>query len=148
MIADFHGPGIGPAGFLARSLDFSTPDANMPRSEFLEEKITMYAIIEDSGVQYKVQAGDKILIDRPLADHPKFVDGVKIKFEKVLLVGGDGTSKIGAPVLAGAAVEGEVLRSMKDKKVIIEKHNRRKRYHRKYGHRQNYLEVQINTIKA
>jgi large subunit ribosomal protein L21 len=108
----------------------------------------MYAIIEDSGVQYKVQAGDKILIDRPLADHPKFVDGVKLTFDRVLVVGGDGASKVGTPVVAGATVEGEVLRSMRDKKVIIEKHTRRKRYHRKQGHRQNYLEVEIKAVKA
>jgi large subunit ribosomal protein L21 len=129
-------------------LTFSAPSANYFVPTFEGTNRTMYAIIEDSGVQYKVQSGDKILIDRKLEDHPKLVEAVKIKFDRVLLVGGDGASKIGAPVVAGASVEGEVIRSMRDKKVIVEKHTRRKRYHRKYGHRQNYIEVSITGIKA
>jgi large subunit ribosomal protein L21 len=108
----------------------------------------MYAIIEDSGTQFKVNAGDVIRIDRPLADHPKIVDGKTIKFDRVLLVGGEGSTKVGQPVLAGASVEAEVIGSVKADKVIIEKYNRRKRFHVKRGHRQNYLEVKISAIKA
>jgi large subunit ribosomal protein L21 len=106
----------------------------------------MYAIIEDSGTQFKVTSGDVIRIDRPVEDHQKLVDARTIKFDRVLLVGGD-NAKIGAPLVAGAVVEGEVLRGMKAKKVIIEKHNRRKRFHRRKGHRQNYIEVKIGDIK-
>ncbi|MFT3786603.1 MAG: 50S ribosomal protein L21 [Tepidisphaeraceae bacterium] len=108
----------------------------------------MYAIIEDSGTQFKVTPGDKIRIDRPLADHPTIVDGKTVTFDRVLLVGGEGAAKIGQPVVAGATVTAEVLRSLKDKKVIVEKYNRRKRYHRKQGHRQNYVEVKISAINA
>jgi large subunit ribosomal protein L21 len=108
---------------------------------------SMYAIIEDSGTQYKVSTGETILIDRPLEDHQKFVDAKTLKFEKVLLVAGEGSPKIGTPAVKGATVEAEVIRSFKDDKVIIVKYNRRKRYHRKYGHRQKYLEVKISAIK-
>jgi large subunit ribosomal protein L21 len=108
----------------------------------------MYAIIEDSGTQFKVNAGDTIRIDRPLADHPTLVSGKTIKFDRVLLVGGEGSTKIGQPIVAGATVEAEIIGSVKSAKVIIEKYNRRKRFHVKRGHRQNYLEVKISAIKA
>jgi large subunit ribosomal protein L21 len=109
----------------------------------------MYAIIEDSGTQFKVTSGDLIRIDRPVEDFQKLLDAREIKFDKVLLIGGgeDGKgNKLGAPLVAGAVITGEVLRTFKGKKVIIEKHNRRKRYHRRKGHRQNYLEVKIGDI--
>ena len=109
----------------------------------------MYAIIEDSGTQFKVTSGDLIRIDRPVVDHAKLIDARNISFDKVLLVGGgeEGRgNKLGAPHLVGVAITGEVLRAIKGKKVIIEKHNRRKRYHRRKGHRQNYLEVKIGDI--
>ncbi len=107
----------------------------------------MYAIIDDSGTQFKVTTGDVIRVDRVLEEHPKFVEARTITFDRVLLVGGEDT-KVGQPVVAGATVVGEVLRSVRAKKVIIEKHNRRKRYHRKQGHRQNYLEVKVTAINA
>ena len=107
----------------------------------------MYAIIEDSGTQFKVTSGDVIRIDRPMEDHQALVDARTIKFDRVLLVGGGDSNQLGAPLIGGAVVEGEVLRAMKAKIVIIEKHNRRKRYHRRKGHRQNYIEVKIGDIK-
>jgi len=106
----------------------------------------MYAIIEDSGTQFKVTSGDVIRIDRKMEEHEKLVEGKTIKFDRVLLVAGEGSPKLGSPLVAGATVTGEVLRSMRDKKIIVEKHNRRKRYHRKQGHRQNYIEVKVTSI--
>lgn len=109
----------------------------------------MYAIIEDSGTQFKVSSGDVIRIDRPVEDHQGLIDARTIKFDRVLLIGGgEQAGKVGAPILEGVAIEGEVLRAEKGDKVIIEKHNRRKRYHRRKGHRQNYLAVKIGEIKA
>lgn len=108
----------------------------------------MYAIIEDSGTQFKVTSGDVIRIDRKLDDHQALIDARTIKFDRVLLVGGgESAGKIGSPIIANFSVEGEVLRAERGKKVIIEKHNRRKRYHRRKGHRQEYLAVKIGEIK-
>jgi large subunit ribosomal protein L21 len=108
----------------------------------------MYAIIEDSGVQFKVTSGDVIDIERPMEDHAKIVDARSITFDRVLLVAGDGSAKIGTPLLAGATVTAEVLDSIKDKKLVIEKYSRRKRSHVRKGHRQKYLRVKIGDIKA
>lgn len=109
----------------------------------------MYAIIEDSGTQFKVTSGDVLRIDRPLEDHEKIVAGKTITFDKVLLVGGtDGAAKIGQPVVAGATVTAEVIDSVKGDKLVVEKHNRRKRYHRRKGHRQKFIAVKITAINA
>lgn len=104
----------------------------------------MYAIIEDSGTQFKVTSGDRIRLGRAVsAETPE-----KITFDRVLLVGGEGGAKVGSPTVAGAKVEAEVIDWVKGKKIDIQKYRRRKGYHRKKGHRQNYLEVKITGISA
>jgi large subunit ribosomal protein L21 len=103
----------------------------------------MYAIIEDSGTQFKVTSGDRIRIDRQVKEGDKTVT-----FERVLLVAGEGSPKIGAPALGGATVSAEVLGEVKGPKIDIQKYKRRKGYHRKIGHRQRYTEVRITGINA
>lgn len=103
----------------------------------------MYAVIEESGKQYKVTGGDRILIDRPFDENIK-----AITFDKVLLVAGEGDARIGAPTVAGATVTAEVLGPAKGPKVDIVKHRRRKGYERKIGHRQKYVQVKISAINA
>jgi large subunit ribosomal protein L21 len=104
----------------------------------------MYAIIEDSGRQFKVTSGDRILIDRTTAE----AKPDKITFDRVLYVGGEGQPKVGAPLVKGAKVEADVIDWKNGKKIDIQKYKRRKGYHRKQGHRQHYLEVKITGINA
>lgn len=108
----------------------------------------MYAVIEDSGTQFKVTSGDVIQIDRAVPaegeEWPK-----EIKFDRVLLVGGgDGGAKLGMPLLAGATVTAEVLGPSKGKKLRVVKYKRRKGYHVEKGHRQHYLKVKITGINV
>ena len=103
----------------------------------------MYAIIEDSGTQFKVTSGDRINIDRHVAEGEKTVT-----FDRVLLVAGEGSPKLGAPLLSGATVTAEVLGEHKGPKIDIQKYKRRKGYHRKWGHRQRYTQVRITAINA
>jgi large subunit ribosomal protein L21 len=103
----------------------------------------MYAIIEDSGKQFKVTSGDRIRLDRPFKEDEK-----SITFDRVLLVAGEGEPRIGLPTVQGATVTADVLGPVKGDKITIQKHNRRKRYARKIGHRQPYLEVKITDIKV
>src|SRR3954453_3916432 len=98
----------------------------------------MYAVIQDSGTQFKVTAGDRIRIDRHVGDDEKTVT-----FDQVLLVAGEGSPKVGAPLIAGATVTADVVGEVKAKKLVTQKHNRRKGYHKKIGHRQRYTEVTI-----
>lgn len=103
----------------------------------------MYAIIEESGKQYKVTTGDVIRIDRHLDDSVK-----TLRFDRVLLVGGEGSPKVGQPVLAGATVSADVVGEVKGKKIESVKYKRRKGFHKTIGHRQKYTAVKITAINA
>ncbi len=103
----------------------------------------MYAVIKTGGKQYKVAAGEKLKIEQILADV-----GSEIVIDQVLAVGQGESLKWGAPFLPGAAVKATVLSQGRHPKVQIFKMRRRKHYQKHAGHRQNYTEVQINTIEA
>jgi large subunit ribosomal protein L21 len=103
----------------------------------------MYAIIDESGKQFKVTSGDTIDIDRLGAESEK-----TITFDRVLLVGGEGEPRIGTPTVAGATVTAEVVGPSKGPKVEIVKYRRRKGYHKHLGHRQKYLRVRVTSINA
>jgi len=103
-----------------------------------------YAIIEDSGTQTKVEPGDRFEIDlRDLKDGQ-----TTITFDKVLLVSGEAGVKIGQPTVAGATVTAKLLGEIKDTKIWVERFTRRKGFHRRVGHRQKYLAVQVESINA
>ena len=100
-----------------------------------------YAIIEDSGTQLKVEPGDRFEID--------LTEGqTTITFDKVLLVSGDKGVQIGQPTVAGATVTAKLLGQIKDDKVWVERFTRRKGFHRRVGHRQKYLAVQVESING
>lgn len=105
----------------------------------------MYAVIEDSGQQFRVSEGDELNVDlRELAE-----GAGELEFERVLLVSGEGDVKVGTPLVAGAKVLAEVLDAeAKGPKVYSFKMRRRKGYRRKTGHRQGYIRVRIRQIVA
>src|SRR5688500_6173693 len=105
----------------------------------------MYAIIEDSGTQFKVTTGERIRIDRALGEGEK-----SVKFDRVLLVAGDDGAKpkLGNPLVGGATVTADVIGPVSGPKLVIQKYKRRKGYHRKIGHRQHYTEVKITGINV
>ena len=101
----------------------------------------MYAVIRTGGKQYRVAQGDRLKIEKLDGDV-----GGKLTFD-VLFVGGEGEPKVGSPVVAGAAVEGEIVLQDKHKKVI----NFRKKkegWTKKRGHRQPFTEVLITAVRA
>jgi len=103
----------------------------------------MYAIIEDSGQQFRVQEGDEIEIDLREGE-----PGSSIQFDRVVLVGGGPETLIGKPTVAGATVTAEVIEPTKGPKLVIYKFRRRKKSRVKNGHRQKYLAVRITKINA
>lgn len=102
----------------------------------------MYAVIQTGGKQYKVSEGDIIKVEKLNVE-----EGAKVSFDQVLLVGGDDL-KVGNPVVAGATVEGSVLKNGKGKKVIVYKYKRKTGYHKKNGHRQAFTRVKIDKING
>ena len=104
----------------------------------------MYAVIEDSGRQFKVEKNSEILIDLRDAEA-----GSDIVFERVLALGGeDGALKTDDKALAKCKVKGSVLGVAKGPKVVIGKFKRRKNMRRKSGQRQKYLRVRITDISG
>jgi large subunit ribosomal protein L21 len=109
----------------------------------------MYAIIEESGGQRKVQAGDVILID--LIEGGAASPGKQIKFDKVLLLGGKdgGPAKIGAPYVPGAHVIAEVVEGVvQGDKLRIQYFQPKKGSRRRTGHRQRYTRVKVSAING
>jgi len=103
----------------------------------------MYAIIDDSGQQFRVQEGDEIEVD--LRQEPP---GATITFDRVMLVGGGDETLIGTPHLKGASVTAEVLGEVKGEKLRVYTIRKRKKSRRHVGHRQRYLSVRIDKINA
>jgi large subunit ribosomal protein L21 len=102
----------------------------------------MYAIIRTAGKQFRAEPGRTLRIPRVEAE-----PGAKLTFDEVLL-GSDGTAvRAGTPLVKGAHVTGEVVRHGRDKKIIVFKFKRRKNYARKQGHRQDFTEVRIDSVK-
>ncbi len=103
----------------------------------------MYAVIRTGGKQYRVAPDDVIEIERLEAKA-----GDQVEFGEVLMIGGDGGISVGAPLVAGATVAGEVKALTRGPKLVIFKKRRRKHFRRKNGHRQDLMEVRITEILA
>src|SRR5699024_2477567 len=102
----------------------------------------MYAIIKTGGKQLKVEVGQAIYVEKLNVEA-----GEKVVFDEVILLGGEST-KIGAPTVEGATVEGTVEKQGKQKNVVTYKYKAKKDSHRKQGNRQVYSKVMIDAINA
>ena len=104
-----------------------------------------FAVFATGGKQYKVSIGDKVKIEKLKGDHKK---GGKLVFDKVLLVDdGKENITIGTPFIKGAAVNATLKKIARYKTVDVIKYKQKSRYFKKYGHRQPYFEIQIDSIK-
>lgn len=103
----------------------------------------MYAIIKDSGKQFKVVEGQQLEID-----YRDVEPGQKIEFESVLAVSNDDGLQFGAPTVAGAKVTAEVVEATQGPKLTVVKFRRRKNSKRKTGHRQKFTRVRIDKISC
>jgi large subunit ribosomal protein L21 len=106
-----------------------------------QRKSIMYAVIKTGGKQYRVAPDEVVTIERIAGD-----TGAKVEFTEVLMLGGAGDAKVGAPAVAGAKVIGEVVEQKRAPKIIAFKKRRRKNSRRKRGHRQHQTVVRIKEI--
>ncbi|NCQ25479.1 MAG: 50S ribosomal protein L21 [Rhodobacteraceae bacterium CG17_big_fil_post_rev_8_21_14_2_50_63_15] len=103
----------------------------------------MFAVLKTGGKQYKVQSGDMLRVEKLAADA-----GEKVQFNEILMLGGD-TPVLGVPLVAGAAVQAEVIDQVKADKVISFIKRRRKHgSQRTRGHRQTLTLLRITDILA
>ncbi len=103
----------------------------------------MYAVIKTGGKQYRVAKDDIIEVEKL-----DTAIGASVTLNEVLLVGSEGSAKIGTPTVSGASVKATVLNQKKDDKIIVFKKKRRQNYRRKNGHRQNLTVLKITDIKG
>ena len=101
----------------------------------------MYALVEIKGHQFRAEKGAVLQIDRVDAEN-----GTALEFDSVLLVGGNGEVKIGAPYVKGAKVKTVVDSQIRDAKVFSYKVKRRKSFHKLIGHRQPYTLVRVEDV--
>ena len=101
----------------------------------------MYAIVEIAGKQFKVTPDQKLYVPHLGGDTDEAVT-----FDRVLLTSDDGDVQVGAPLVDGVSVTARVLDHVKADKVLVFKKKRRKRYRVKRGHRQQYTQIQIESV--
>ena len=101
----------------------------------------MKAVIVTGGKQYTVSEGDVLYVEKLGVEAEEVV-----KFDQVLAVLDGENSKIGAPVVEGAAVEAKVLKNGKGKKITVLKYKAKTNEKKKIGHRQPYTKVEITKI--
>ena len=99
----------------------------------------MFAIIKTGGKQFKVQKDDVLVVDKLEGKA-----GDKVAIKEVLMVDG----KVGTPTVKGASVDAEIVRQVRDEKVLVFKKLRRHGYKRKNGHRQQLTLIKIVDIKG
>jgi large subunit ribosomal protein L21 len=102
----------------------------------------VYAVVEIRGEQMLVREGEKVRIPLLSDGEP----GAVIQADKVLLLGEEGTTRIGNPVVSGARVSLEITGRGKDRTVLVYKKKRRKGYRRRNGHRQAWTEAVVTEI--
>lgn len=102
----------------------------------------MFAIIKTGGKQYCVKPGDVLKVEK-LEVEPSEI----VSLSDVLMTSSDnGDVVVGNPVISGASVNAEVMRHMRNKKIIVFKKKRRHNYRRKNGHRQWMTVLRIKDI--
>ena len=100
----------------------------------------MKAVIVTGGMQYTVAEGDVLFVEKLNAEAE-----ATVKFEVLAVLDGENT-KIGTPVVEGAAVEAKVVKNGKAKKITVFKYKPKKGEKKKIGHRQPYTKVEITKI--
>ena len=101
-----------------------------------------HAIIRTGGKQYRVSEGATLKVATLPGEQ-----GASVVFDEVLALGGE-QAVLGKPLVAGAKVEAQIMEHGRDKKIVVFKFKRRKRYKRKQGHRQGFTRVKITSISA
>lgn len=100
--------------------------------------MSSYAIISLGGKQYRVQEGERLLVDRLRVDEGATVE------PRVLLVGGNGAPDLTPSATVIARVVGHEL----GEKIRIGKYRRRTGYKKHTGHRSKLTRIEIESIGA
>ena len=101
----------------------------------------MYAVVDNGGKQYRVEAGETLVIDRLDAEA-----GASVTFDRVLLIGDEDGVTVGTPTVIGASVRGTVVAHGRGPKIIVFRFRPKAHYRRRTGHRSELTQVRIDEI--
>jgi large subunit ribosomal protein L21 len=101
----------------------------------------MYAVIKTGGKQYRVQAGDVLVVEK-LEGEP----GAEVAFGDVLMLGDGDAVTVGAPLIDGAKVSATLIETRRGEKIKVFKKIRRQGYRRTQGHRQSETVLRVTAI--
>ena len=120
---------------------------------------SLFAIFATGGKQYKARVGDRVKIEKinpstgstssqQASSGQAYKEGDTITFDHVLIIdNGSDTLAIGTPFIKGAEVRATLSKIGRNKTVDVIRYKQKSRYFKKYGHRQPYFEVTIDSIK-
>lgn len=100
----------------------------------------MYAIVEISGHQYKVDPGRIVDVAKLDAEA-----GTTVDLDNILLVGGEGETIVGQPKVSGAKIKAKVINQDKDNKLFVLKRKVGK-WQRTRGHRTHFTTLLVTEI--
>lgn len=101
----------------------------------------MYAVIKTGGKQYRVKAGDLLVVEKLEGEA-----GAAVAFDEVLMLGEGADVVVGAPTVAGAVVNATLIETRKGEKIKVFKKIRRQGYRRTLGHRQLETVVRVTGV--
>ena len=101
----------------------------------------MYALIEFAGKQFRIEEGSSIKV--PYVDGKV---GTKVTIDKILYLDDGKNKTVGAPLVSGAKIDGEITSHGRERKVVVFKFKRRKGYQKKNTHRQEYSMLKIGKL--
>lgn len=105
----------------------------------------VYAVFTTGGKQYRVKVGDKAKIEKLAGDHK---EGESLVFDQVLLMDdGASTATLGMPFIKGGEVKATLNKISRYKTIDVIKYKQKSRYFKKYGHRQPFFEIRVDSIK-
>lgn len=103
----------------------------------------MYAIIKTGGKQYRATEQDVLRVEKLEVNV-----GDSVTLDQVLMVSSEAGVRVGAPFLDGAAVTARVVRQGKGRKIEGFTFKAKKNQRKRYGHRQFFTELKIESISA
>ena len=98
-----------------------------------------YAIVKTGGKQYRVEQGQKLLVERLPA-----ADGDSVTLQPLLYV--DGSSVVDGDDLSRVSVEARVVGHERGPKLRVVKFKPKRGYKRRTGHRQNLTRIEVTSL--
>jgi large subunit ribosomal protein L21 len=101
----------------------------------------MYAIVKTGGKQYRVERGQRLLVERLAVE-----EGANVALEPVLYRSEEAI--FDKPGLAGVKVTAKVLAHVRGEKLRVFKFKPKRGYKRRTGHRQDLTRIEVTEITA